>query len=43
MVIKDYYDWTSTVVRAADLIKIADQIRNDQKKPCYYSCIYPQV
>lgn len=32
MVIKDYYDWTSTVVRAADLIKIADQIRNDQKK-----------
>lgn len=32
MVIKDYYDWTSTVIRAADLIKIADQIRNDQKK-----------
>ncbi|MCI8592667.1 MAG: hypothetical protein HFI88_10070 [Lachnospiraceae bacterium] len=32
MVIKDAFDWTSTVVRAADLIKIADQIRNDQKK-----------
>ena len=32
MVIKDYADWTTTVIRAADLIKIADQIRNDQKK-----------
>ena len=32
MVIKDSFDWTSTVVRAADVIKIADQIRNDQKK-----------
>lgn len=32
MIIKDYYDWTNTIIRAADLIKIADQIRNDQKK-----------
>lgn len=39
MVIKDYADWTTTVIRAADLIKIADQIRNDQKKIC--ECRYP--
>lgn len=32
MVTKDCFDWTNTVVRAADLIKVADQIRNDQKK-----------
>lgn len=32
MVTKDCFDWTNTVVRATDLIKVADQIRNDQKK-----------
>lgn len=32
MVTKDFYDWTNTIVRASDLIKIADQIRKDQKK-----------
>lgn len=32
MISKDYYDRTTTIVRASDLIKIANQIQKDQKK-----------
>lgn len=32
MISKDFYDRTTTIVRAADLIKIANQIYNDKKK-----------
>lgn len=32
MITKDFYDRTTTIVRASDLIKIANQIQKDQKK-----------